>query len=277
LLDFSTLVVGNEYDRPYLANLWGYQTYNAISRGVITPRGENHVILFITKEKQVHLTQYEDRIEQDILFWEGEEKHGADNRISSRRDTIHVFFREKHHSPFVYQGRAILVGFQLNTVKPSKFTFRLIDKLVTTQSIVEEVRASYQLSNTEKEAIIKSRRGQGIYRMNAIQLWKACSVTGFSKENILIASHIKPWKISVNAERIDHFNSLLLVPSLDKLFDKGYIGFETNGKITISGKIKKADLERIGVNNQMRLRQIPHETKNYLAFHQEYRFDILNH
>lgn len=274
-MDFASLIVGNEYDRPYLAKLWGYEAYNAISRGVVTPRGERNIILFVTREKQEHLTQYEDHIEQDILFWEGEEKHGSDQRITTRRDTIHIFFRERHHSPFVYEGRAALMGYRLFSDRPSKFTFHLIDRKVSEVSVVEEVRMSYQLSATEKEAIIKSRRGQGIYRSNSIRLWKACSVTGFTKTGILVASHIKPWKVSTNLERIDGFNSLLLVPSLDKLFDKGYIGFENNGKILISDDLSGRDMERIGVRRDLRLRQVPGEITAYLEYHREYRFDLL--
>lgn len=134
---------------------------------------------------------------------------------------------------------------------------------------------SYQLSETEKDAIIKSRRGQGLFRSRSIQLWKTCSVTGFSKSDVLIASHIKPWKVSANQERIDHYNSLLLVPSLDKLFDKGYIGFESNGQILISDRIMKPDLDRIGVNTSLRLKQIPSETKSYLEYHREYCFNLI--
>lgn len=275
-MNFSSLVVGKEYDRPYLAKLWGYETYNAISRGVVTPRGERSIILFVTRDKQEHLTQYEDHIEQDILFWEGEEGHRSDQRITEKQDIIHVFFREKHHSPFVYEGRASLMGYKINKDHPSKFTFHLVDRNVTYQSLVEEVKMSYQLSETEKDAIVKSRRGQGIFRTKSLQLWKTCSVTGFTKSNILIASHIKPWKVSANAERIDHFNSLLLVPTLDRLFDKGYIGFESSGKILISNNISKVDLSRIGIHSALRLRQIPGETQNYLTYHREYRFDILS-
>ncbi len=107
LLDFTSLIVGKEYDRPYLAKLWGYESYEAISRGVITPKGDNRIVFFITKEKQEHLTQYVDHIEQDILFWEGEEKHGSDKRITEKRDTIHIFFRERHHTSGNFIGTKI--------------------------------------------------------------------------------------------------------------------------------------------------------------------------
>ena len=274
-MDFSLISIGKQYGRPKLARLWGYETYNAISRGVVTPKRKPIIVLFVTREKQEHLTQYEDHIEQDILFWEGEQKHGSDQRITERRDTIHVFFRERHHMPFTYQGRAALMGYKLYRDRPSKFTFHLVDREVTSKLLVEEVRADYNLSESERQAIIKSRVGQGVYRERCISLWNTCSVTGFTKSNILIASHVKPWKVSSNQERIDPFNSLLLVPSLDKLFDKGYIGFVPDGRILISDKISQPDLTRIGVHPRLRLREVPRDLVPYLEYHAEYRFDLL--
>lgn len=274
-MDFESLTIGNQYDRPHLARLWGYKSHKALGRGVFTPKGQNTIVLFVTEEKQSFLPQYEDHIEQDILYWEGEEKHGADRRIIERRDQVYVFFRRRHHMLFTFEGRAVLEAYQLNTSRPSKFAFRLIDRAVSELDIVQDISASYGLTATEKEAIIRSRRGQGIYRSNSLQLWKTCSVTGFTKKNVLIASHIKPWKLSSNPERIDAFNSLLLLPTLDKLFDKGYIGFEPSGKIAISSHISRADLDRVGVSTQTRLRQVPEETQAYLGYHMEYRFDML--
>ena len=48
-------------------------------------------------------------------------------------------------------------------------------------------------------------------------------MSGITSTWILIASHIKPWRVSNNNERLDVYNGLLLLPNLDKLFDKGYI------------------------------------------------------
>lgn len=277
MIDPSVLTIGKEYSRRILAELWGYKSYEAISKGVVTPKGLDLIILFITKTKQESLTQYEDHIDQDILFWEGEAGHGSDIRITSKKDIIHVFYREKHHTDFIYEGRAHLRTSRLFNDRPSKFVFHLVDRAVTQQALVQEIKLTYGLSETEKEAIIKSRRGQGVYRTNSLKLWKTCSVTGFTKENVLVASHIKPWKLSTNIERVDHFNSLLLVPTLDKLFDKGYIGFEPSGRILISEKITQRDRERIGLVTDLRLRQIPDETKDYLGYHCEYRFDLIDH
>lgn len=274
MINFEALIIGNKYNRPTLARLWGYKSFNAISRGVFSPQGMDILIFFITKKKQETLTQYEDHISSDVLFWEGEKGHGSDKRIIERKDQIHVFYRERHHSDFLYEGRAVLRSYNLFSDRPSKFTFNLIDKKIEIADMVAEIKTEYGIPETEREAIIKSRVGQGLYRNRSIDLWKTCSVTGFSKGKVLIASHIKPWKLSNNEERINPYNSLLLVPTLDKLFDYGYIGFEPTGNIMLSNKVEQTDWDRIGITKDLRLREVPSETKHFLEYHNEYIFDL---
>jgi len=87
---------------------------------------------------------------------------------------------------------------------------------------------------TEKATLSKARIGQGEFRSRLIQLWGGkCSVTGFTETGLLVASHIKPWRESDNAERLSQFNGLLLTPNLDKAFDAGYITFDVTGNIRI--------------------------------------------
>jgi putative restriction endonuclease len=274
MINFEALTLGAKYDRPTLAKLWGYKSFNAFSRGVFSPQGMDFLIFFITKEKQEALTQYEDHIDSDILFWEGEKGHGTDKRIVERKDQIYVFYRNRHHSDFTYEGRVVLRSFNLFTERPSKFTFELIEKRIEVEDMVAEIQSEYGIPETEREAIIKSRIGQGLYRNRSIELWKTCSVTGFTKEKVLIASHIKPWKLSSNEERINPYNSLLLVPTLDKLFDNGYIGFDNSGRIMLSSKVGQQDWDRIGITTKLFLREVPTETKHFLDYHAEYIYDL---
>ncbi len=275
MVAFSSLVIGQTYDRPFLARLWGYQSYNAISRGVFTPRDQGILVFFVTVEKQESLTQYEDRIDNDMLFWEGEKEHGSDERILSRKDEIHVFFRERHHQDFTYKGRAILGNFRVYSDRPSHFSFRLPDVALPEIATVAEAAPAYIPENTVRAAVIASRVGQGRFRDASIDIWKTCCVSGFTKEDILIASHIKPWKVADNRERLDGYNSLLLVPTYDKLFDRGYIGFDSDGLITISEKIDMADVRKTGLDESSRLAAIPEETIPYLLYHQRYIFDLV--
>ena len=118
--------------------------------------------------------------------------------------------------------------------------------------------------STEKHNLVKCRIGQGTFREKLIHLWNGCSVTRFKNIEILIASHIKPWSKSSNEERLDVFNGLLLTPNLDKLFDKGYISFQDNGKILISESLKHFEL--LGITTDMKV-SIKDEHKKYLDYH----------
>lgn len=123
--------------------------------------------------------------------------------------------------------------------------------------------------DTEKEELIKCRIGQGKFRDSLIQFWKGCSVTDFQDIELLVASHIKPWRSSLSKERLDVYNGLLLTPNLDKLFDKGYISFDDNGKILISKSLE--NYQALGISKDMKI-NIKENHKKYLTFHREQIF-----
>lgn len=103
------------------------------------------------------------------------------------------------------------------------------------------------LDGTEKEQLIKARRGQGRFRENTQQIERCCRVTKVSDSKFLIASHIKPWRSCNNKERLDGENGLLLAPSIDFLFDRGYISFSDNGVLLLSPVVEPSILEKLGV------------------------------
>ena len=109
-------------------------------------------------------------------------------------------------------------------------------------SSIEGIEEAHPIVTTEVVSLIKARKGQGAYRKSLEDYWESrCSVTGTPDSNkgkLLIASHIKPWADSNNAERMDQFNGLLLIPNLDKAFDRGYITFDRSGAILISSFFK---------------------------------------
>jgi hypothetical protein len=57
------------------------------------------------------------------------------------------------------------------------------------------------LDVTEREALIKARRGQGLFRQNVARVEHACRITRITNPVYLIASHIKPWRHASNNER----------------------------------------------------------------------------
>lgn len=134
---------------------------------------------------------------------------------------------------------------------------------------VNKVQNNSTLSATEREAIVKSRIGQGVFRDKLIKYWNGCSISTFSHFDMLIASHIKPWKDAANDERIDVYNGLLLLPNYDKLFDRGYISFEDNGLVIYSRYIDQEDRKLLGMDSHVHLRKLEDKHKAFLKYHRE--------
>lgn len=111
----------------------------------------------------------------------------------------------------------------------------------------ERVASDASILDTDREAIIRARRGQGLFRERVTRIEKRCRITGVEDPVHLMASHCKPWRDSSNEERLDGENGLLLTPSIDHLFDRGFIGFEDSGDLIISPVAHRPSLERMGV------------------------------
>lgn len=65
---------------------------------------------------------------------------------------------------------------------------------------------------------------------------------------LLVASHIKPWTVCTNEERLSAENGLLLSPTFDKLFDCGLISFVDTGRIIISSQLSKEVISKLHIS-----------------------------
>ena len=61
--------------------------------------------------------------------------------------------------------------------------------------IEDGLRHDDSVDQTEVDAVVKARKGQGRFRRNVEQLECKCRVTGLQDKRLLIASHIKPWRV----------------------------------------------------------------------------------
>tara|TARA_R110002050_G_scaffold79961_1_gene171011 strand:- start:6127 stop:7050 length:924 start_codon:yes stop_codon:yes gene_type:complete len=120
-----------------------------------------------------------------------------------------------------------------------------------------------------KERYVKARLGQGQFRSWSINHWKGCSLSGCTKIELLIASHIKPWRDCDTNEAIDPMNSLLLMPNYDALFDKGFITFCDRGKIKLSPHLDETTAKIFGINPNMALRETCRGHIPFLTYHRE--------
>jgi putative restriction endonuclease len=109
------------------------------------------------------------------------------------------------------------------------------------------IQADTHLPDTTRDALVKARRGQGKFRENVRIVERACRVTKVDRPEHLIASHMKPWRDSSNDERLDGENGLLLTPTIDHLFDKGFISFEDKGALIVSPVAHQQSLAKMGI------------------------------
>jgi hypothetical protein len=87
----------------------------------------------------------------------------------------------------------------------------------------------------------------------------------------LVASHVQPWRGSTNDQLPDGENGLLLTPTVDHLFDKGFISFEDSGQLIISPVTDPKSLIRTGINpeNDLNVGRFSDGQRRYLESHRE--------
>ena len=120
---------------------------------------------------------------------------------------------------------------------------------------------------TEILQLIKSRRGQGVFRDNVEALGARCRITGVTNLKYLRASHIKPWRKSTDQEKIDGNNGLLLAPHIDMLFDAGFISFENDGTLIVSAQIEPGLLTSWGISQNLNVGLFSSRQSFYLEHH----------
>jgi putative restriction endonuclease len=113
-----------------------------------------------------------------------------------------------------------------------------------------EIIADTSMRETERLTIVKARVGQGLYKERVRLIESKCRITGVENPVHLVASHCKPWRDSSNEERLDGENGLLLTPSIDHLFDRGFISFENNGELIVSPVAHLPSLKCMGIETE---------------------------
>jgi hypothetical protein len=152
----------------------------------------------------------------------------------------------------------------LDLPKASDFIERVLRSLPEFRAMeilrdIKAIESDRKISETEREALIKARVGQGRFRAELEAVWdNKCAVSGYLTRELLRASHIKPWRESAGEERLDPNNGLLLAAHLDALFDAGLISFRDDGSMMISDRIDSDEREQLKLGGVLRnLRKEP--------------------
>jgi hypothetical protein len=149
----------------------------------------------------------------------------------------------------------------------------------TAKTLLEEITNVIEdpkIGATEKAAQILARIGQDEFRKRVLGRWRnCCAVTGSKTLEAIRASHIKPWSDCdpTNGERLIADNGIPLIASLDALFDKGLISFDSSGRMIVSAKLDDSERQIFGIDEDKSLTKKPTEKMAaYLAYHREKRF-----
>lgn len=123
--------------------------------------------------------------------------------------------------------------------------------------------------NSRQTEIRRARQGQGLYREKLLNECPFCPITLISDERLLIASHIKPWAVSIDKEKTDHKNGLILSPLYDRLFDRGFMTFTEDRKIVLSNWLSPLNKKRLGIEDGQFIQNLPLDEarQNYMEFH----------
>ena len=142
------------------------------------------------------------------------------------------------------------------------------DVTVAKAKKIDEEVDRLNLVGETREAVINVRVNQGEFRNRLLQRYSKCCLCGVDNPELLVASHIKPWAESEPEEKLDVDNGFLMCPNHDRLFDKGWISFDEEGKIEISDQLTKENQIFTNVSTDMRI-DLTDGNKKYLKYHRE--------
>lgn len=94
-------------------------------------------------------------------------------------------------------------------------------------------------NRTEEMRTVKARVNQSFFRSSVLSAYNLrCCITGLNVPELLVASHIIPWK--ENIERTNPKNGLCLNNLHDKAFDRGLLSIDKEFRVIISTEISNS-------------------------------------
>lgn len=130
-------------------------------------------------------------------------------------------------------------------------------------------QAVVSIGTTDREATVRQRLGQNVFREGRIALWRGRgAAAGLDVPELLRASHAKPWADCNDTERLDLFNGLLPAAHWDAAFDSGLVTVSPDGTVIASRALSGTAKGVLGPSGDMILKLQP-EHGPYMAWHRE--------
>lgn len=263
--------------------------------GISTPKDQPFVVAFTGEAGKSH--GYADFwFDEHEFHYFGEGQSGdmqftggnraiRDHQADDKR--LLLFQMMGHSKPYRYLGEFVCVGAYLRPDTPATrgpnrtaIVFRLVpldeSPFFSGKSVADPKGAELDLGSTVSQQVVEVRKKQTLFRRKLLTVEKQCRLTGVQDLRFLRASHIKPWAMcSTGDERTDGHNGVLLTPHADLLFDRGWISFESKGRLIVSSELPGDVRSRIG----LKLKQgrdcgtFSGRQQTYLEFHREKIFE----
>ena len=287
------LIAGNIYVRKEI-----HAQFGGSQQGGITPTKDSNKVFIWSNESGPH-HGYQDGWSDDgkLYFYTGAGQNGDQDieaprhngrllRHSENGDEVLLFLGQKGPGGlWKYECELSLIDYEFFQTKDVDNRNRKAVRFILERVGRDETRAEgdryvnprqptafrhqTKPSTTERKGLVTSRVGQGYYRQEILQRFeRKCAVTGVNSEELLIASHIVPWRDSNEFERLDVNNGILLSPTFDALFDKHLISFEDDGQIVLSGDSSLNLFSALGVSGNEKIK-VFEGMKPYLLRHRE--------
>jgi predicted restriction endonuclease len=124
---------------------------------------------------------------------------------------------------------------------------RLADEIANVESPPGEQRPQDPALDVDAEefvgrtrsTVVEARIGQSFFRNAVLSAYEfRCCITGLSIPQLLIASHIVPWR-NDKANRLNPRNGLCLSAVHDRAFDLGFIAVSSDLRLLLSTRLRK--------------------------------------
>lgn len=127
------------------------------------------------------------------------------------------------------------------------------------------------IADTQRNALVQARMGQGLFKKRVYRNEKTCRITKVDNLTHLVASHIKSWREANNEERLHEANGLMLTPTIDHLFDRGFISFTDDGELLTSPIADQGSMRKMGVETggTVYVGNFNIDQKYFINYHQE--------
>ncbi|PRH29040.1 HNH endonuclease [Burkholderia gladioli] len=237
-IDVSTRVsdllqAGRVYTRDALRGILDTQD-STINNGVFRPAGFTSVLLFVTEKKTEDRTQYVDKLEGDLLSWQGQTAGRTDSLIiehAQRGLEVLLFYRKKKYeyegAGFRYEGAFRYVAH--HGERPASFSLQRNDPQLALAEREVQASGDFDPSSIEdarsriNRAIVR-RQGQPAFRRALLSAYDGrCAISGCEVQPVLEAAHI----VAYRGPETNHVaNGLLLRGDLHTLFDMGLLSID---------------------------------------------------